>query len=148
MSIWKKNVSFASLVHAVFGKFVVKRRRFRELLSSQAEWCTMFGSKRGKKMGGGCKISGYGTFFPAAHLFPPSLADSAHHSAANVVSVRNPLRKITKIRQQPQRERACETWIKIVLFWFLGCKKRVVQNIFVLLLRISIWHFKLNIVIL
>ena len=40
-------------------------------------------------MGGGCKISDYGTLFPAAHLFSPSLADSVHHSAANAVSERN-----------------------------------------------------------
>jgi hypothetical protein len=65
--------------------------------------------QQGKKMGGGCKISGYGTLFPAAHLFPPSLADSAHHSAANAVSERNLLRKITKTHQKLQRKKGCET---------------------------------------
>jgi hypothetical protein len=50
--------------------------------------------QKGKKMGGGRKFSGYCTHSPAAHLFPPSLADSAHHSAANAVSERNLLREI------------------------------------------------------
>ena len=39
--------------------------------------------------------------YAAALLFPLSLADCAHHSAANAVSERNLLRKVTKIRQPP-----------------------------------------------
>ena len=37
------------LVHVVFGKFVIERRRFRQLLSSQAEWCIAHGAQRGKR---------------------------------------------------------------------------------------------------
>jgi hypothetical protein len=38
-----------------------------------AEWCAFSNEKKGKKMGGGYIISGYGTLSSAAHLFPPSL---------------------------------------------------------------------------
>jgi hypothetical protein len=50
--------------------------------------------QKGKKMGGGRKFSGYGTHSPAAHLFPPPVPDSAHHSAANEVSERKLQRNI------------------------------------------------------
>ena len=55
-----------------------------------------------------CVCEDADTSMTAAHLFPPSLADNAHHSAANVVSERNLLRKITKICQLLQRKRACD----------------------------------------
>jgi hypothetical protein len=46
--------------------------------------------QKGKKKGGGGEFSNHGTFSPAALLFPPLSPSSAHHSAANAVSERNP----------------------------------------------------------
>ncbi|MDY6326209.1 MAG: hypothetical protein SPL47_02705 [Bacteroidales bacterium] len=49
-------------------KFVFEGGRFRQFLSSLAEWCATFKEKGGKKMGGGRETSGNGSYFPAAHL--------------------------------------------------------------------------------
>ena len=108
--------SFASTTQTVLRKFVFERRRSRQFLSSLAEWCAAY---RGKK--GVCqksvlakiaiwlsesyklKSAVFGTFDT------PSLVSyrGAHHSAANAVSERNLLRKVTKIRQLLQPKRAC-----------------------------------------
>ena len=63
---------------------------------------------KGEKMGGGEGACGSGAPFPPPifSLFSPG---GAHHSAANAVSERNLLRKITKMRQPLQRKRICGT---------------------------------------
>jgi hypothetical protein len=57
--------------------------------------------KKGKKKGGVGSVTGNGTLFPAALLFPLS-PGGAHHSAANAVSERNPL--LAKALDHPAAE--------------------------------------------
>ena len=63
---------FASSVHVAFGKFVVKRWRFRQLLSSLAEWCIAYGVKRGKRRAAGVSSRITALFLPPPFFFPLS----------------------------------------------------------------------------
>ena len=79
----------------VLWNFVFERRRFRQFLPSLAEWCAVYWGKGGVD-GRRLKGSGNGSFPPPPIFSPLVSCEGAHHSAANAVSERNPLRKITK----------------------------------------------------
>jgi len=93
------------MTQSVLWKFVFERRRFRQLLSSLAEWCAAYW-EIGEKMGGDRETSGNGSFSLPPIFSPLVSYGGAHHSAANAVSERNLLWKITRTRQQVQRRRA------------------------------------------
>ncbi|MBR4646054.1 MAG: hypothetical protein IKO75_02945 [Bacteroidales bacterium] len=85
-------------------KFVFERRRFRQFLSSLAEWCTAYRGKGGRRWAAAVKLQATATISPPPIFFPLVSYGGAHHSAANAVSERNLQRKITKTRQQMQQK--------------------------------------------
>ena len=99
-----KNSSFASMPQTVSWKFVFERRRFRQFLSSLAEWCTAYRGKGGRRWAAAVKLQATATISPPPIFFPLVSYGGAHHSAANAVSERNLQRKITKTRQQMQQK--------------------------------------------
>ena len=68
-----------------------------------------WGSK-GEKEGRHRCVLGAWHFFFRRPSFPPLSSGSAHHSAANAVSERKLLRKVTRTRQRLWPKGVCETW--------------------------------------
>ncbi len=84
---------------SVLWNFVFERRRFRQFLSSLAEWCAAYWVK-GRRWAAAVKFPAT-TVPPPPPIFSPLVSHGGtHHSAANAVNERNPLRETTKTRQR------------------------------------------------